>query len=166
MGPGVAEKEYFSIVVTAGLCWLSNSHQSIFYFTTIICMTAEMIIGAIAVGGGLAIAAISIVVSVPWAMKEKLAKLEARTRERLALIEKGIDPDQQLKEKRGVGNDPLFWGFLLAGLGLGILLGYIVSMVTRWDSMILPNAMAALLGGLGLIIYAWNRKRMDDQHPS
>jgi hypothetical protein len=129
-------------------------------------MTGDMIIGAIAVGGGLAIAAISIVVSVPWAMKEKLAKLEARNRERMALIEKGIDPDQLLKEKRGMGQDPLFWGLLLAGLGLGVLLGYILSMVTQWDSMILPNAMGALLGGVGLIIYAWNRKRMDDQRPS
>jgi hypothetical protein len=129
-------------------------------------MTADMVIGAIAVAGGLAIAAISIVVSVPWAMKEKLAKLEARNRERMALIEKGIDPDQLLKEKRGMGQDPLFWGLLLAGLGLGVLLGYILSMVTQWDSMILPNAMGALLGGLGLIIYAWNRKRMDDQRPS
>jgi uncharacterized protein DUF6249 len=129
-------------------------------------MTGDMIIGAIAVAGGLAIGAISIFVSVPWAMKEKLAKMEARNKERMALIEKGIDPDQMLKEKRGAGSDPLFWGLLLAGLGLGVLLGYILSMVTQWDSMILPNAMGALLGGVGLIVYAWNRKRMDDQRPS
>jgi hypothetical protein len=129
-------------------------------------MSGDLIIAGIAVAGGLAIGAISVAVSVPWAMKEKMAKLEARTRERLALIEKGIDPDQLFKEKRVVGNDPLFWGLLLAGLGLGVLLGYILSMVTQLDSMILPNAMGALLGGLGLIVYAWNRKRMDDQHPS
>ena len=127
-------------------------------------MTAEMIIGAIAVGGGLAIAAISIVVSVPWAMKEKLAKLEARNRERMALIEKGIDPDKLTKERRGVGHDPLFWGFLLVGLGLGILLGYILSQVTQWNSMILPNAMGILLGGLAMIVYTY-RKRADDQRP-
>jgi hypothetical protein len=127
-------------------------------------MQGDLIIGAIAVGGGLAIAAISIVVSVPWAMKEKLAKLEARTRERLALIEKGIDPDKLFKEKRGVGHDPLFWGFLLAGLGLGILLGYVLSMVTQWDSLMLPNAMGILLGGLGMIVYTY-RKRADDQRP-
>jgi hypothetical protein len=123
-----------------------------------------MIIGGIAVAGGLAIGAISVAVSVPWAMKEKLAKLEARTRERLALIEKGIDPDQLLKEKRGVGHDPLFWGLLLTGLGLGILLGYILSMVTQWYSLMLPNAMGILLGGLGMIVYSY-RKRADDQRP-
>jgi hypothetical protein len=131
----------------------------------VIFMQEDYIIGAIAVGGGLAIGAISIIVSVPWAMKEKLTKLEARNRERMALIEKGIDPDQMLKEKRGVGHDPLFWGLLLTGLGLGILLGYIVSMVTQWDSMILPNAMGTLLGGLGMIVYTY-RKRADDQRPS
>jgi hypothetical protein len=128
-------------------------------------MNGDMIIGGIAVAGGLAIGAISIVVSVPWAMKEKLAKLEARNRERMALIEKGIDPDQMLKEKRGVGHDPLFWGFLLTGLGLGILLGYVLSMVTQWNSLILPNAMGILLGGLGMIVYTY-RKTAEDQRPS
>jgi hypothetical protein len=128
-------------------------------------MNGDMIIGGIAVAGGLAIGAISIVVSVPWAMKEKLAKLEARNRERMALIEKGIDPDQMLKEKRGVGHDPLFWGFLLTGLGLGILLGYVLSMVTQWNSLILPNAMGILLGGLGMIAYTY-RKTAEDQRPS
>jgi hypothetical protein len=129
-------------------------------------MEGDLIIAGIGITGGMAIAVISIAISIPWAMKEKMAKLEARTRERLALIEKGIDPDRLFKEKRGAGSDPLFWGLLLAGLGLGVLLGYILSMVTQWDSMILPNAMGALLGGLGLIVYAWNRKRMDDQRPS
>ena len=127
-------------------------------------MQGDLIIAAIAVGGGLAIGAISIIVSVPWAMKEKLAKLEARNRERMALIEKGIDPDQVLKEKRGVGNDPLFWGLLLTGSGLGILLGYILSMVTQLDSLILPNAMGILLGGISMIIYTY-LKRAYDQRP-
>jgi hypothetical protein len=128
-------------------------------------MQGDLIIGGIAVAGGLAIGAISIVVSVPWAMKEKLAKLEARTRERMALIEKGIDPDQVFKEKKGAGYDPQFWGFLLTGLGLGTLLGYILSLATKLDSIILINALAALLGGLGMIVYSTYRKRSDDQRP-
>ena len=129
-------------------------------------MEGDLIIAGIGVTGGMAIAVISIAISIPWAMKEKMAKLEARTRERLALIEKGIDPDQIFKEKRSVGQDPLFWGFLLAGLGLGLLLGYILSMVAKWDSLIATNAMAILLGGLGMIIYPRYRKRADDQRPS
>ena len=129
-------------------------------------MNGDLLIGGIAIVGGLAVGAICIVIAVPWGMKEKMAKLEARTRERLALIEKGIDPDQIFKEKRSVGQDPLFWGFLLAGLGLGLLLGYILSMVAKWDSLIATNAMAILLGGLGMIIYPRYRKRADDQRPS
>lgn len=129
-------------------------------------MQGDLIIAGIGITGGMAIAVISIAISIPWAMKEKMAKLEARTRERLALIEKGIDPDQIFKEKRSVGQDPLFWGFLLAGLGLGLLLGYILSMVAKWDSLIATNAMAILLGGLGMIIYPRYRKRADDQRPS
>ncbi len=68
-------------------------------------MSGDMIIGGIAVAGGLAIGAISVAVSVPWAMKEKLAKLEAQTRERMALIEKGFDPELIFKDKKKVGND-------------------------------------------------------------
>ena len=128
-------------------------------------MQGDLIIAGIGVTGGLAIAVISIAISIPWAMKEKMAKLEARTRERLALIEKGIDPDKLAKERRGVGHDPLFWGFLLMGLGLGILLGYILSQETGWDKRVLINGMAALLGGFGMIIYPGYRKRTDDQRP-
>jgi hypothetical protein len=127
-------------------------------------MQGDLIIAGIGITGGMAIAVISIAISIPWAMKEKMAKLEARTRERLALIEKGIDPDKLTKERRGVGHDPLFWGFLLMGLGLGILLGYILSQVTQWNSMILPNAMGILLGGLAMIVYTY-RRRADDQRP-
>lgn len=126
-------------------------------------MDSSIFIAAIAVGGSLSIGAITIMVVVPWAMKEKLAKLDAKTKERLALIEKGIDPDKNLPEKKNVGQDPLFWGLLLTGLGLGILLGYILSLVTRWDKAILTNALSILMGGLGMIIYPRYRKRSQDR---
>ena len=57
-------------------------------------------------------------------MKEKLARLEARNKERMILIEKGHNPEDFLKEKKRAGWDPLFWGFLLAGIGLGLFVGY------------------------------------------
>jgi hypothetical protein len=122
-----------------------------------------MIIAGIAVAGGLTIGAISVAVSVPWAMKEKLAKLEARSRERLALIEKGMDPERLTNEKNGAGYDPLFWGFLLAGLGLGVLLGYLLSLMTNWDSVIPTYALGVLLAGVGMIVYSFYRKHSDDQ---
>src|ERR1700722_6358841 len=100
-------------------------------------MNGDMIIGGIAVAGGLAIGAVSIVVSVPWAMKEKLAKMEARNKERMVLIEKGLDPEEVFREKKRVGDDPLFWGFLLAGIGLGLFVGYLVALSTNWDVYLL-----------------------------
>jgi hypothetical protein len=126
----------------------------------------SLVIGGIAVAGGLAVGAISIIVSVPWSMKEKLAKLEARTKERLALIEKGFSPEQVFKEPKGAGQDPLLWGLLLAGMGFGIFLGYILYLITGWDRVALINSMAILFGGGGLIVYRLFFKRPDDQHPA
>jgi hypothetical protein len=126
---------------------------------------AGLIIGGIAVTGGLAIGAIAIVVSIPWGMKEKLAKLEAKTRERMVLIEKGYDPMEVFKEKKKVGNDPLFWGFLVAGLGLGLFLGYVLALTKGWDVKILTNALACFLGGLGMIIYHFYTRKRDEQRP-
>jgi hypothetical protein len=122
-----------------------------------------MIIGGIAVAGGLAIAVVSIVISVPWAMKEKLARLEARNRERMVLIEKGQNPEDFFSEKKKAGGDPLFWGFLLAGIGLGLFAGYIVALSTGWDVYLLTNAMAIFLGGVGMIAYHIYGKKTRDQ---
>lgn len=122
-----------------------------------------LVMGITAVGGSLAVGAIAIIVSVPWAMKEKLAKLEAKSKERLALIEKGMDPDQHLEEKKSSGQDPLFWGLLLAGLGLGLFLGYLVALMTGLDKAILTNALSIFLGGVGMIIYPIYRKRSQDR---
>lgn len=125
-----------------------------------------LVIGGIAVVGGMAIGAIAIIVSVPWGMKEKLAKLEARTRERLALLEKGYDPEVIFREKKKAGNDPLFWGFLLAGLGLGLFLGYLLSLMTGWSDKLLTNSMAMFLGGLGMVIYHFQSRKQEDLQPA
>jgi hypothetical protein len=123
-----------------------------------------LIIGGIAVTGGLAIGAIAIVVSVPQTMKEKLAKLETKSKERLAMLEKGIDPAIIFKEQRSVGQDPMLWGLLLAGMGLGILVGYLLSLLLGWDRSVLTNALGILLGGVGLILHSTFRKRSPDQY--
>ena len=117
------------------------------------------IIACVSILGGLTIGAIAISVSVPWAMREKIAKQEATSKERLALIEKGYDPEQLFKQTKGAGNDPLLWGCLLAGLGLGVLLGYILAKAEAWDEKAMTNAVGICLGGVGLIVYHLIRKR-------
>ena len=126
-------------------------------------MQGDLVIAGIAVAGGMGIGAVAILVSVPWAMKEKMAKQDARTRERIALIEKGYDPEVIFKEKKRAGNDPLFWGFLLAGLGLGLFLGYLLSLMTGWNDKLLTNSMAIFLGGLGMIVYHFFSRKPGDQ---
>lgn len=122
-----------------------------------------LIIGGIATVGVMGLGAIAIAVSIPWSMKEKLARLEARSKERMALIEKGLDPEVFFKEKRKSGGDPLFWGLLLAGLGLGLLVGYLLALVTGWNVPLLTNAMAVFLGGIGMIIFNFYSKKEDGQ---
>ena len=120
-----------------------------------------MIIGGIAVVGGLALGMVSIIVSVPLSYKEKLAKLEATNKERLALIEKGFDPALIFKEKKKAGNDPLFWGLLLVGLGAGFILGYLVHRATGWNFGIMAHATPLVLAGASMIGYFIYRKRND-----
>jgi hypothetical protein len=129
-------------------------------------MTGDMIIAAIGVAGGLGIGAVTIIVSVRWGMKEKIAKLEAKTKERLALIEKGINPDEFPKEPKRAGNDPLLWGLLLAGMGLGAFLGFLLDQVTQWDSIILTNSLAIFFGGVGLIVYRLAFGKPNGQPPA
>jgi len=126
----------------------------------------KLIITVVGMVGGMAIGAISIIVSIPWAFKEKLAKLDASSRERLALIEKGVDPELLFRKKRTAGQDPLFWGLLLIGLGAGWLLGFLVNNRTGWNSSLITNSMAILMGGVGLVVYFFYRKRSDDRNAS
>ena len=122
-----------------------------------------LIIGGIAVAGGLVIGAITIAVTTPWAYKEKLAKLESKSKERLVMIEKGIDPNIIFRESKRSGQDPMLWGLLLSGMGLGVLLGYLLHLVTDWDQVVLINATAILFGGIGLIAFSVFRRRSGDK---
>jgi hypothetical protein len=122
-----------------------------------------LIIAGISVVGGLAIGAIAILVSVPWSFKEKLAKLEASSKERMALIEKGVDPALIMKPKNVIANDPLFWGLLCVGLGGGSALGILISDLTGHRPETYSSPMAVLLTGVALVFYFVYRKRSNDR---
>jgi len=118
-----------------------------------------LIIGGVAVVGGMTIAAIAVMVSVPWSFKEKLARLEASSKERMALIEKGIDPALLFKPKNLIANDPLFWGLLCVGLGGGSIIGMLISEAMKLKPETLSSAGSLLLTGVTLIIYFSFRRR-------
>ncbi len=119
------------------------------------------IIGAIAVAGGLGIGAIAVYFSVALEMKTKLALIEARNKERLALIEKGMDPSILDQKKPKDGYSPLLWGLLFCGIALGALTGYAISYYSGVNEAIIINATAMLFGGAGLILYYMISKKKD-----
>ncbi len=82
----------------------------------------------------------------------------AKHKERLALIEKGMDPGINMKEEPPYYN-ALMWGMLVVGIGLGALVGYIFSVYTPMDRAIMMPTLAAIFGGLGLIGFFIYRKK-------
>ena len=119
-------------------------------------MTTEKIIGliiAIAVAGGLAVAVLAILKGQLTNKEEKLALIEARNKERLAMIEKGLDPSVLDRKAEGPSYGALLWGLLFIGIGFGAFAGYIISINNNWDRHLTIHAMALLFGGIGLVTY-------------
>jgi Na+-driven multidrug efflux pump len=85
---------------------------------------------------------------------------KAKHKERMALIEKGIDASIFIKEETTF-HKVLLWGMLIGGIGLGLLLGYIFSVYTPMRQEIIMPIMALLFGGLGLIGYYVYRKKTE-----
>jgi preprotein translocase subunit YajC len=112
-----------------------------------------MIIAIVAIIGGFAIAIYLLQKAFQQEFMQKTMDLENIGKERLLLIEKGMDPSLANKKRRP-GGDPLLWGLLLAGLGFGVFLGY---MLARANNMggggIVIHALGLFFGGIGLIIY-------------
>lgn len=89
-----------------------------------------------------------------------------RNKENMALIEKGINPKEYTQ--RPAPYRSLKWGLLLMGAGLGLLLGYILSLqfVPNDDNPVMYFSMLALCGGMGLFLsYKIEKKETIDNKP-
>lgn len=85
--------------------------------------------------------------------------LLVRRKERLALVQKGVDAsifDTGLKAPTD-----LKWGLLLIGIGVGILLGKLLAVYTTLNEEPAFFSMICLFGGFGLIIYHVIANRME-----
>lgn len=126
-------------------------------------MTEELlgtIIGLVAVIGGLAIPITAIIVGSKTQVKENIAKIEALNKERLAMIEKGMDPSViEIKTEPKSSHRPLLWGLLLTGVGFGWALAHFLDL----KIMNMGNVFALFFGGLGLIIYYFYTKKRANQ---
>lgn len=75
----------------------------------------------------------------------------ARNRERMALIEKGINVLEFKTKQSGNGHGLLKWALLIIGLGLGVFVGSILDTYTGIDEEVYFGTIL-LFGGLGLFI--------------
>ena len=95
-----------------------------------------------------------------------------RNREKMAMIEKGLNPD--VNKERPVPYHNLKWGLLLVGSGMGLLVAYILAeyvLVTHDkfgdyhdENPMIYFALVAVGGGLGLITsYRIEKKELLDK---
>jgi len=89
-----------------------------------------------------------------------------RNRERMAMIERGMDPRNY--KPRPVAHQNLKWGLLLIGAGLGLFLAYILSysLFAREDdgNPALYFSLIAIFGGAGLFISYLIEKKDTTKH--
>jgi len=76
----------------------------------------------------------------------------ARNRERMAMIEKGVDPKEFLSAGKVNTYGILKWALLLVGVGLGLFIGNLFQAYTQLDEEAAYFASALLFGGLGLVL--------------
>ena len=88
-----------------------------------------------------------------------------KTRENLAMVEKGMNPKERMNRPAPYKN--LKWGLLLIGAGIGLLLAYILDnyVFTRTENEAIYFALIAIGGGLGLISsYKVEKKELLEKH--
>lgn len=75
----------------------------------------------------------------------------ARNRERMAMIEKGVDPKSFVKET-GNKYNILKWALLIIGLGIGAVVGNLLATYTDLSDEASYFGPILIFGGLGLLI--------------
>jgi len=85
----------------------------------------------------------------------------SRHKAKMALIEKGIDVSDSEKAVNPF-HKVLLWGMLLGGIGLGLLIGYILSLTFHLEAESIQPILAILFGGIGLIIYYLYRNKSNN----
>ena len=91
-----------------------------------------------------------------------------RNRERMAMIERGMDPRLNKPKSSGYNTIALTWGLLLIGAGIGLFLAYLLdhtvfqSFNTNEENPAIYFALIAIFGGAGLFLsYRIEKKDAD-----
>lgn len=84
--------------------------------------------------------------------------LRARNRERMALIERGVDLSNFYK-KPGDGHGLFKIALFFAGVGIGLFMGYILTLLTSIEEEVAYFSMILLFAAFGLVsYYIWFKK--------
>jgi len=75
----------------------------------------------------------------------------ARNRERMAMIEKGVNPQDFMKKSKPSVYSLLKWALLLVGLGFGLFIGSLLETYTQLPEEQAYFAATLFFGGLGLL---------------
>jgi hypothetical protein len=90
-----------------------------------------------------------------------------RNRERMAMIERGMDPRLNKPKSSGYNTIALTWGLLLIGAGVGLFLAYLLDHTVfktfnTEDNPAIYFALIAIFGGAGLFLsYRIEKKDAD-----
>ena len=76
----------------------------------------------------------------------------ARNRERMAMIEKGVNPKDFLTKTKPSIYNIIKWALLLVGIGLGLFLGSLLAIYTDIPEEAAYFSCSLLFGGLGLFV--------------
>ncbi|MGD0753854.1 MAG: DUF6249 domain-containing protein [Bacteroidales bacterium] len=120
-----------------------------------------LLIAFIAVVGGTGIAIWLILMRHIGRKEERLAKIEARNKERLALIDKGMDPNlADHVPERAPSNRLFLIGLILVFAGLGRIIAAISMFHSNTDNGTLIYILPAFFVGFGFLAYHFYQKRI------
>jgi len=88
--------------------------------------------------------------------------VQARNKERMALIEKGVDLSEFYTKKKDGENNILKFALLFIGIGLGLFLGFVLADFVSLPTVAVVISVTLLFGGISLLLYHWinNRKEI------
>ena len=85
----------------------------------------------------------------------------ARNKEKMALIEKGVDITQ-IYQKKDFRNSTLKSGMFLVGIAIGLFFGYFLTEISSINEVVSYFTMILLFGGASLIIFHWYNNKQPD----
>jgi hypothetical protein len=86
--------------------------------------------------------------------------VKARNKEKMALIEKGVDISEIYSSKEKT-NSTLKYGMFLVGIAIGLFLGNLLGNYTSINMVISYITMTLLFGGASLILFHWYNSKQE-----